>query len=542
MHGDGILLTTFVLALVAACAGGIAARAVRLPPIVGYLLGGLAVGPFTPGFIGDSHAMNQLAEIGIMFMMFGTGLHFSFDDLKAVKNVAVPGSALQIVLGTAAGCALALALGWSVEAGIILGLSVSIASTVVLIKNLSDTGLDKTEGGRIATGRLIIEDLVTVVIIVILPVVFGPGEATVRVIAVGLTRALVKTAAFVLIMFEIGSRVLPVLLTRIARFCPRELFQLAVIVVALGTAMVAAVAFDLSFALGAFLAGVVVGGSKIAHRVAAESIPFQDLFSIIFFASVGMMVNPGFLMGHLPELLALVLLVMVGKWAINMVLGLVLSAGVSASIVIAAGLSQIGEFSFLIGQAGMALGVLSSDQYGLILGAAVVSIALNSFVFKLNPLFERWFAAHPSLASRYERRMSRGAGTGSERIGAGHAASPATAPTGEHARVAMAPAASVDVSAGVCAPESAFGALDELFGALPGVELHWVAVRAHSAAAGSTLAELNVRAKTGARAVAMHRDGDLELAIEPDMPLCVDDRLGLLGSPEQVRAAEELLR
>ncbi len=548
MHGDSILLTTFVLALVAAFAGGMAARAVRLPPIVGYLLGGLAVGPFTPGFIGDSHAMNQLAEIGIMFMMFGTGLHFSFDDLKAVKNVAVPGAALQIVLGTAAGCALALALGWSVEAGVILGLSVSIASTVVLIKNLSDTGLDKTEGGRIATGRLIIEDLVTVVIIVVLPVVFGPGETTVRAVAVGLARALLKTAAFVLIMFEIGSRVLPTLLTRIARFCPRELFQLAVIVVALGTAMVAAVTFDLSFALGAFLAGVVVGGSKIAHRVAAESIPFQDLFSIIFFASVGMMVNPGFLMAHLPELLVLVLLIMVGKWVINMALGLALSAGVSASIVIAAGLSQIGEFSFLIGQTGMALGVLNSDQYGLILGAAVVSIALNSFVFKLNPLLERWFAAHPSLASLYERRASQravfgysGAGTGVAPVAAASAAVPANAPVNVPAQAAMAPATS-DAPVGEFVPEPAFGALDELFGALPGVELHWVAVRAHSAAAGSTLAELNVRAKTGARAIAMHRDGDLELAIEPDMPLCVDDRLGLLGSPEQIRAAEELLR
>ncbi len=404
MHGDTILLMTFVLALVAAFAGGLAARMLRLPPIVGYLVGGLVVGPFTPGFIGDSEAMSQLAEVGVMFMMFGTGLHFSLKDLFEVKNIAVPGAVLQILAGTAAGFALSQAFGWSASAGVMLGLSVSIASTVVLIKNLTDAGLYQTQGGRIATGWLIVEDLATVLILVVLPVVFGPGELSGAQLASELGLALVKTVAFVALMLVVGSRVLPWLLTSIARICPRELFQLAVVVIALGTAMVAAVLFDLSVALGAFLAGVVVSGSKLSHRVAAEAIPFQDLFSIIFFASVGMMVNPFVLAAHLPELVALVALIIVGKWLINMVLGVALSAGLRSSLTIGAGLSQIGEFSFLIGQTGMALGVLTADQYSLILGGAVVSIALNSFVFKgINPI-ERAIRKHSKLAGLYERR------------------------------------------------------------------------------------------------------------------------------------------
>lgn len=405
MHGDTILLMTFVLALVAAFAGGLVARALRLPPIVGYLIGGLAVGPFTPGFIGDSDAMNQLSEIGVMFMMFGTGLHFSLKDLLEVKNVAVPGAILQIAVGTVAGFCLAQAFGWSVEAGVMLGLSVSIASTVVLIKNLTDEGLYQTEGGRIATGWLIVEDLATVVILVVLPVVFGSGEISASELASEIAIALAKTVAFVALMLVVGSKFLPWLLARIARFCPRELFQLAVVVIALGTAMLASATFDLSVALGAFLAGVVVGGSKLSNRVAAEAIPFQDLFSIIFFASVGMMVNPSTLAAHLPELVALVALIMVGKWLINMVLGVVFSAGLKTSLTIAAGLSQIGEFSFLIGQTGMALGVLTADQYSLILGGAVVSIALNTFVFKLERPLERAIRSHPGIARLYERHV-----------------------------------------------------------------------------------------------------------------------------------------
>ena len=666
MHGDTALLMTFVLALVAAFAGGLAARAVKLPPIVGYLAGGLIVGPFTPGFAGDSHAMQQLAEVGVMFMMFGTGLHFSLKDLMEVKGIAVPGAIIQIALGTLAGYGLACAFGWDPAAGVMLGLSVSIASTVVLIKNLTDAGLYQSRGGRIATGWLIVEDLATVVILVVLPVVFGPGETTATAIATGLVTALAKTALFVVLMLVVGSRVLPWLLSRIARGCPRELFQLAVVVIALGTALAASVLFDLSVALGAFLAGVVVGTSKLSHRVAAEAIPFQDLFSIIFFASVGMMVNPGVLAAHLGELVAIVALVMVGKALINMVLGALFAAGERTTLTIAAGLSQIGEFSFIIGQTGMALGVLTSDQYSLILGAAVVSIALNSFVFKLvDPLSEvmRRSAALSRLYNRRERTFK----PVPEHleghvvvVGYGHAGSyvaevlggleervlvierdlPAAAAAEaegfevlvgdaansqilEHAhllgarvlviaiaaegmsemiarearRIApnlriVARADSADgvealVSAGandLVRPEleggielmrhtlidlgyrprqiqgladelreSGYAALEDsayrqrrsaaehLAASLAEVDLTWVTVAPSCPQAGCTLAELDLRARTGASAVALRRDGAVELFLDATTRVEPGDKLGLIGDAAALERAQALL-
>lgn len=667
MHGDTILLMTFVLALVAAFAGGMVARALRLPPIVGYLLGGLVVGPFTPGFAGDSHAMNQLAEVGVMFMMFGTGLHFSFKDLLEVKGIAVPGAILQIALGTVAGYALALAFGWEPAAGIMLGLSVSIASTVVLIKNLTDAGLYQSRGGRIATGWLIVEDLATVVILVVLPVVFGPGEVSPAQLAGELAIALGKTVAFVALMLVVGQRVLPWLLAKIARFCPRELFQLAVVVTALGTALAAAALFDLSFALGAFLAGVVVGTSKLSHRVAAEAIPFQDLFSIIFFASVGMMVNPATLTAHLGQLIALVALIMLGKWVINMVLGALFSAGTRTSLTIAAGLSQIGEFSFIIGQTGMSLGVLSADQYSLILGGAVVSIALNSFVFKLvDPLCARmertgWLARVYERHTRTIEPPKEGLRNHVVVVGYGHAgtyvaevlkdldvpclvverdlttaedAEAAGLPVLvgdaanseilahahlEHARVlvialaaegaaeiiareareiapnlrVVARADSQDgvealVAAGVddlVRPEleggielmrhtlldlgylprqiqayandlreSGYAALGDngraerqrafghLMASLSELELHWVEVGERCPMAGCSLSQLNLRARTGANAVALRRAGEIEIFLDATTVLHPGDSVGLMGTAEQLEAAEYLLR
>lgn len=666
MHGDTILLMTFVLALVAAFAGGMVARALRLPPIVGYLAGGLVVGPFTPGFAGDSDAMNQLAEVGVMFMMFGTGLHFSLKDLLEVKGIAVPGAVLQIALGTAAGYALAMAFGWEPAAGVMLGLSVSIASTVVLIKNLTDAGLYQSRGGRIATGWLIVEDLATVVILVVLPVVFGPGETTPAQLAGGIAEALVKTVAFVALMLAVGSRVLPWLLAKIARRCPRELFQLAVVVIALGTAMAASVLFDLSVALGAFLAGVVVGTSKLSHRVTAEAIPFQDLFSIIFFASVGMMVNPATLTAHALELAALVVLIMAGKWLINMALGALFSAGARTSLTIAAGLSQIGEFSFIIGQTGMALGVLSADQYSLILGGAVVSIALNSFVFKSVDPLERRMEASPLLRRLYDRR-ARSIEPPAEHmeghvvvVGYGHAggyvaevlrdldapclvverdlpvaeeaeaagfpvlvgdaanseilahadlgsarvlviAIPAEASAEMIAREAreLAPGlkivARADTEGGVEAlvdagvddlvrPELEGGielmrhtlldlglrprqiqdyanslresgyealgddrraerqrALGALVASLSELELHWVEVGESCPMAGCALGALDLRARTGANAVALRHADEVEVFLDANTVLRAGDSVGLMGTAEQLSAAEALL-
>lgn len=544
MHQDSILLATFVVALVAAFLGGILARMVRLPPVVGYLLGGLAVGPFTPGFIGDSHAMSQLAEVGVMFMMFGTGLHFSFDDLMAVRGVAVPEALLQTALGALAGCGVGLALGWPLEAGVMLGLSVSIASTVVLIKNLADAGLAGTDGGRIATGWLIVDDLLTVVILVVLPVLFGLGEVDAAAVAMRLGAALAKTALFLGLMFVVGSRALPHMLIRIARFCPRELFQLAVIVVALGTAVLAAWLFDLSFALGAFLAGVVVGGSKISHRVAAEAIPFQDLFSIIFFASVGMMVNPGLLIEHVGELALLLGLIVAGKWAINMLLGMMFRAGLESSLTIAAGLSQIGEFSFLIGQTDMALGVLSQGQYSLILGAAVLSIALNTWMFKARTPLKRVLGGVPAIRRLYGGSEPAGSGRGTARAGGDRAARARTeaSATGAPTSVVSAGVAvGSGAGAGECLSCATADALSDLFSAVPDTNLRWMTVSANGVAAGSTLADLQLRAKTGAQAVALRRDDEIEFAIEADMPLCAGDILGLAGSEAQIEAALALL-
>ena len=405
MHQDSVLLATFFVALAAAFLGGILARMVRLPPVVGYLLGGLAVGPFTPGFIGDSHAMSQLAEVGVMFMMFGTGLHFSFDDLMAVRGVAVPGALLQT---------------------------------------------------------------------------------------------------------------------------------------ALGTAVLAAWLFDLSFALGAFLAGVVVGGSKISHRVAAEAIPFQDLFSIIFFASVGMMVNPGLLIEHVGELALLLGLIVAGKWAINMLLGMMFRAGLESSLTIAAGLSQIGEFSFLIGQTGMALGVLSQGQYSLILGAAVLSIGLNTWMFKARTPLKRVLGGVPAIRRLYGGSMAFEV----KRVGSPmtDASTPAAVMDASGCLDAGMEAARPDAAgADECLGCAAADALSDLFSAVPDTNLRWMTVPANGVAAGSTLADLQLRAKTGAQAVALRRDDEIESAIEADMLLCAGDIFGLAGTEAQIEVTLALL-
>ncbi|MGV8084393.1 MAG: cation:proton antiporter [Coriobacteriia bacterium] len=404
MQHNIVLLTSITMALVAAFAGGLLARRLGLPAIVGYLVGGVVVGPFTPGFVGDSSALSQLAEIGVVFMMFGVGLHFSLRDLWNVRHIAIPGALLQMLIGTAFGFLLAEAWGWSPAAGFILGVSVSIASTVVLIRNLTDNGLLNTPGGKVATGWLILEDLATIVVLVMLPVLFAGNGASGSVLAANIGLALLKTAAFVAIMLFLGTRVLPWLLVRIARFRSRELFLLAVVALALGTAFGAAELFGVSLALGAFLAGVVIGESGPAHQVAADALPFQDLFSIIFFVSVGMLVNPLTLVQHAWKVLLLTLVIVIGKWLINMGLGFFLPSTALTSITVAAALSQIGEFSFIVGQAGVSLGVLSTEQYGLILAASAISIAINPLIFKTIPYVEKGLRRVPAIWNRLERK------------------------------------------------------------------------------------------------------------------------------------------
>lgn len=397
MGHDTDLLMSIVMAVVAAFVGGLIARRFRLPTIVGYLVGGIVVGPFTPGFTGDSNLLQQLAELGVMFMMFGVGLHFSLKDLWNVRRVAVPGELIQLVLVAAGGFMLGQLWGWPISSSLVLGISISIASTVVLVRNLTDEGLFNTPGGQVATGRVIIEDIVTIIILVILPVIFGGGAIDPSSLAYGIGIALIKTAGFAAIMIFLGSKVLPLLLTRIARFQSSELFLLAVLVLALGTAVGASELFGVSIALGAFLAGVVIKGSGVSSEVAAKAIPFQDLFSILFFVSVGMMLNPFMLANSLPQVLILTLLIVAGKWLINLLLGIALPSCANTALTVAAGLSQIGEFSFIVCQSALVLGILGIEQYGIILASSALSIAVNPLLFKTIQPVENWMKTKPRL-------------------------------------------------------------------------------------------------------------------------------------------------
>lgn len=400
MHHNLALFTSITMALLTAFLGGFIARKIGLPTLVGYLLAGMIIGPFTPGFVGEIDEISQLAEMGVIFMMFGVGLHFSLKDLWGVRRIAIPGAVLQMTIATAIGVGLTQLWGWSVGSGLVLGLAISIASTVVLLRGLVDNGLLNTPHGQVAVGWLVLEDLATVAILVLLPALVGSSGGN-PFLNAGL--AIFKTAIFVAVMLFIGGKVMPWLLTRIAFTRSRELFILAVVALALGTAFGAAELFGVSLALGAFLAGVVIGESDVSHQVGAEILPFREVFAVLFFVSVGMLVNPASLLSNAGEVLALTVLIVIGKAVITMLLGLLLSAPMRTTLVVAIGLSQIGEFSFIVGQAGVALGVLSQEQYGLILAGALLSIVVNPLMFKLLPGAERTLLSIPVLKRLNER-------------------------------------------------------------------------------------------------------------------------------------------
>jgi len=396
MHHSLPLFGTITMAILTAFVGGYVARRLRLPALIGYLLAGVVIGPFTPGFVGDSYAAGQLAEMGVVFMMFGVGLHFSFKDLWRVRHIALPGAALQMLLATLCGLGISQLWGWSVSAGLVLGLAISIASTVVLLRGLSDNGLLNTPEGKVAIGWLVLEDLATVAILVLLPAIVTDAENP----AASIGLALLKTGTFVGLMLFIGARVMPWLLTQIAGTRSKELFILAVVALALGTAFAAYELFGVSLALGAFLAGVVLGESDISHQVGDEVTPFRDIFAVLFFVSVGMLVNPAILVSHAGQILALTVLVVVGKAVITVLLGLVVPAQGRTLATVAAGLGQIGEFSFIVGQAGVSLNLLTQDQYGLILASALLSIVLNPWAFKLIPQLEQLLQNIPMIRRR----------------------------------------------------------------------------------------------------------------------------------------------
>jgi len=388
------LLLNITLGLVAAFIGGVLARRIKLPTIVGYLLAGIAIGPFTPGLTGDVDTIHQLSELGVIFLMFGVGLHFSFKDLFRVREIAITGALLQTFIATLVAGAMAYFLwGWSLGASIVLGLSISVASTVVLTRGLMDNNLLNTPHGQAAMGWLVMEDILSVLILVLMPALASSTNGGFNPAALGIT--LLKAAAFGILMFFIGARVIPWTLDRIAHTRSRELFILAILAITLGVAVGSAYLFGVSLALGAFVAGALVSQSRLSHQVGADILPFRESFSSLFFVSVGMLVNPVFLWNNLGQVLGLTLMVVIGKAIIVMLLGLIIPRRARTFLVIAVGLSQIGEFSFILGQGGLNLGLLSADQYSLILAGALISITLNPLLYKLLPNLEKFMQKWP---------------------------------------------------------------------------------------------------------------------------------------------------
>jgi len=383
------LITTMVAAFVLAFALGAGAHRLRLSPLVGYLLAGVAIGPFTPGFVGDLHLASQLAEIGVILLMFGVGLHFSLDDLMKVRLIAVPGAVVQIAIATLMGWGLAALLGWSLAAGLLFGLALSVASTVVLLRALEQLDLFRTERGRIAIGWLIVEDLAMVLALVLLPPVArmldsgANGGGMEEGLLLSLAITLGKVALFVALMLIGGRRAVPWLLGRIARTGSRELFTLGVLAIALGIAYGSATLFSVSFALGAFFAGMVLNESDLSHRAAEQTLPLQDAFAVLFFVSVGMLFDPGVLVRSPWSVAATVAIILLGKSVAAFGLVLLFRYPVRTALTVAVSLAQIGEFSFILVSLGMSLGILPEEGQALILAGALLSITANPFLFAL---------------------------------------------------------------------------------------------------------------------------------------------------------------
>lgn len=437
VHHYPLVATIAMSLLVALVLGWLAAR-LKISPLVGYLAAGIVVGSHTPGFVADTDLAQQLAEVGVMLLMFGVGLHFSVRDLWAVRRIAIPGAIGQIITATAIGASLALLWGWTPVAGFVFGLSLSVASTVVLLRALEERGEVQTHNGRIAVGWLIVEDLAMVIALVLLPAIaafatgggsaallsggadvaaHGAGETTGLMaflgkyvpmgnIWVALSITILKVLAFISLMLIVGRRALPWMLERAARFGSREIFTLTVLALALGIAYLSSVLFGVSVALGAFFAGVVMSESKLSHQAAEDTLPLKDAFAVLFFVSVGMLFDPTILVEKPLHVLAVVLVIVVGKSLAAFGIVLLFRYPVSTALVVSASLAQIGEFSFILGNLGVALNILPREGLTYILAGALLSIALNPVVFWcLGPL-ERWIRNRPN-ASSMDRRTKR---------------------------------------------------------------------------------------------------------------------------------------
>jgi CPA2 family monovalent cation:H+ antiporter-2 len=391
VHQNLDLLFTLGGGLGAALVLGFVTDRLRLSPIVGYLLAGIAVGPFTPGFVARPDLAQQLAELGVVLLMFGVGLQFHLKELLAVRKLAVPGALLQIAVATALGAAVAPIAGWSLQAGIVFGLALSVASTVVLLRVLADNDALHTRTGHVAVGWLVVEDIFTVVVLVLLPVLAGGGQAgsDPAAVAWSLAIALGKIAALVAFTLIVGQRAIPLVLAYVAKTRSRELFTLSVLVIALGIALGSAQIFGVSMALGAFLAGMVVGQSDFSSRAASEALPMRDAFAVLFFVSVGMLFDPMSLVERPWLTLAALAIVLVGKPIAALAAVLVLRHPISTAVPISIVLAQIGEFSFILANLGNELGILPAEATEALIATAILSITLNPLLYRLAPWIVR---------------------------------------------------------------------------------------------------------------------------------------------------------
>lgn len=374
------LLSTIAVGLVFAFILGFGAMKARLSPIVGYLAAGLVIGPYTPGFVGDVELGKELSEIGVVLLMFGVGLHFSFGELLAVRKVALPGAVAQMLVATGLGTGLGLWLGWDPGASMLFGLALSVASTVVMLRALEDRQLVDTRAGHISVGWLIVEDLAMVIALVVIPVV-AQGSGGAGAVAAGMGITILKVTAFVVLMVVVGKRAIPWLLAKVADTGSRELFTLGVLALGLGVAVGAAWLFEVSFALGAFFAGMILKESPLAHRAAEDSLPLRDAFAVLFFVSVGMLVDPSIVWEQPLAVAATVAVIVIGKFVAAFALVRILRYSRSMSLLVAASLAQIGEFSFILVTLGRDLDIVSGETKDLVLAGAIISIVLNPALF-----------------------------------------------------------------------------------------------------------------------------------------------------------------
>ncbi len=406
MEEHASLLLTLALGFVMAFALGFTANRLRLPPLVGYLVAGILIGPFTPGFAADTAIASQLAEVGVILLMFGVGLHFSVGDLLAVKWIAIPGAIGQILVATLMGAVMAAWWGWPFTAAFVLGLALSVASTVVVLRALEEREAVDSVDGRIAVAWLVVEDLAMVLALVLLPMLAGlaggqgassPGELA---LAMAVTAG--KLGLFLAIAVFLGPRVVPWLLMQAARAGSRELFTLAVLAIAIGIAFGSATFFGVSFALGAFCAGVVLSNSELSHRAAEESLPLQHAFAVLFFVSVGMLFNPAVLLSDPLAVLGVLAIIIVGKSIVAFVIVQALGYPVGTALLVSASLAQIGEFSFILAGLGITLGVFPEVGRDLILAGALLSVSLNPLAFAIVPRLKGWLHRHQHIMARFE--------------------------------------------------------------------------------------------------------------------------------------------